>query len=301
MWLELDSKGRFVNQTPVKNLQLSKIASYSEDTIKDVYLTNLRTALDLLKRAREAGIHFVRLSSALFPLWDKVPRYLWDNDEVVQAAEAVGDYALQHRMRVNTHPSQYFVLSSDKAHVVDTAVKELNFQGWLFDIMGFPQTPYYNINIHGGKKDRADALVVGIERLDDAARKRLTLENCEFAYSVDKLMPVAQRTNVPIVADVHHHSINPGALSVKNALLAAFSTWPLEVRPTTHLSNCRPGFEEATPGKRRVHSDYIREFEPTLLQFHAEGRTDVEIEAKAKNLTIKLLMEDQSASLQTEQ
>lgn len=291
-WIELDDKLRPVNQTPVRRLQLSKIASYTEDVIKATYADNLKSVCDLLVRAHVADINFVRISSALFPLWDKVPRYLWDNDEIKGLLKKIGGFVLSHKMRLNTHPSQYFVLSSDKPHVVDTAVRELDFQGWLFDQMGLAQTPYYNINVHGGKGDRADQLVAGIERLSDSARKRLTLENCEFAYSVRDLSQVSNRTSVPIVVDVHHHSINPDGLSVRNALELGVSTWPLNVRPTTHLSNSRPGFEDAKPGKRRVHSDYIRVFEPTLLRFHEEGRVDVEVEAKAKNLTIKQLMED---------
>lgn len=293
MWLELDDRGRFVNQTPVKRLQLSRISSYTEDVIKGTYVTNLKTALMLLKLAREAGIYFVRVSSALFPLWDKVPRYLWDNEEVTESLRRIGKFVVSHKMRLNTHPSQYFVLSSDKPETVDTAVRELNFQGWMFDQMGLPQTPYYNINVHGGKGDREDQLVAGIDRLDAGARNRLTLENCEFAYTVADLVKVSHRTNVPIVVDVHHHSINPGDYSTKQALEAGIATWPLEVRPTTHLSNSKPDLaEDAKPSKRRAHSDYIRVFEPTLLQFHQEGRVDVEIEAKAKNLTILPLMEE---------
>lgn len=291
MWLDLDDKGRFVNQTPVKRLQLSRISTYAEDVIQGTYADNLKTVLDLLRRSHEAGINFVRISSTLFPLWDKVPRYLWDNDEVTSLLKQIGDYVLGREMRLNTHPSQHFVLSSDKPHVVDTAVRELNFQGWLFDQMGLPRTPYYNINVHGGKGDREDALVAGIERLDDAASKRLTLENCEFAYTVWDLYRVYDRTGVPVVVDVHHHAINPGKLTVLTALEIGALTWPGDVKPTTHLSNSKPEItEDDKPSKRRAHSDYIRVFEPMLLQMHNDGVVDVEIEAKGKNLAILPLM-----------
>lgn len=298
MWLELDSKGRFVNQTPVKRLQMSRISTYPEDVIKDTYIANLKTALMLVESAHSAGIYFVRVSSALFPLWDKVPRYLWACDEITSLLKTIGDYVTAAGMRLNTHPSQYFVLSSEKQSTVETAIRELNFQGWLFDQMGLPQTPYYNINVHGGKGGRPDALVAAIERLDDGARKRLTLENCEFAYTVQDLVSVSHRTGVPIVVDVHHHSINPGSLSTKHALELGRSTWPLNVRPTTHLSNSRPGFEDDKPARRRVHSDYIVDFQPDLLEMHHAGLVDVEIEAKAKNLTILPLMESYSTSPQ---
>lgn len=292
MWLRLDDKGRFVNETPVRRLQLTNISTYPEETIQEVYTDNLKSVCELLVRAHTAGIDFVRISSTLFPLWDKVPRYLWDNDEISALLKKIGGFVLGHDMRLNTHPSQHFVLSSDKPHVVDTTVQELNFQGWLFDQMGLPQTPYYNINVHGGKGDREDALVAGIERLNDGARKRLTLENCEFAYTVEDLYRVYDRTGVPIVVDVHHHSINPGDLTTMAALEIGTLTWPDEVRPTTHLSNSKPGItEDDKPSKRRAHSDYIRVFQPDLLSMHQAGRVDVEVEAKAKNLAIEALKE----------
>lgn len=289
MWLGVDRRGRLVNKTPHKRLLLSKIDDYDEQTIKSAYIDNLSGLQSLLSTALRSGIHFVRISSALFPLFDKVPRHLWDNDQVRDKLKKIGKFIIDNRMRVNTHPSQYFVLSSDKQHVVDAAIAELNFHGFLFDLMGLPQTPYFNINVHGGKRGRSDALVAAIELLDDSARKRLTLENCEFSYTVRDLVKVSHRTSVPVVVDVHHHAINPGTLSIKNALDLGRSTWPLDVRPTTHLSNSRPGFENDKPARRRVHSDYIAEFQPDLLDMHQSGLVDVEVEAKAKNLAIEKL------------
>lgn len=290
MWVELDSKNRIVSSLPQKNLQLGRLRSYSDDFIKQAYLTNLRGVMTLLQKSVAAGIRFVRISSSLFPLYDVVDRGLWDNDEIRAELNKIGQFISTAGLRVNTHPGQCFVLSSDTAATVDAAVKELDFNGWVFDRLGLPRTPYFNINVHGGKGDRADSLVRGIDRLSPEARSRLTIENCEFAYTVEELYQVSLKTGVPVVVDVHHHSINPGGLSVKDALALGVSTWPTGVRPTTHLSNSKPEHANGTPSKRRIHSDYIHEFQPDLLSMHNAGLLDVEVEAKAKNLAISALV-----------
>ena len=285
-WVEADGRGRLVNQVVQKSLQLGRLTTYAEDHIRSTYLANITGLLDLLRRAAAADILFVRISSSLFPLFDKVQRYLWDNEEVHAQLKVVGEFIAAKRLRVNTHPGQFVVLSSDNDSVVRKSIVELDFHGWLFDRLGLPQTPYYGINVHGGKGGRSDQLIRGIAGLSESARRRLTLENDEFAYSVDDLLPVCRTTGVPLVFDVHHHSINPGQLNPNEALAAAVTTWPQGVRPTTHLSNSRPENREASVGKRRIHSDYIDTFHPVLKRAHDAGLIDIEVEAKAKNLAI---------------
>jgi UV DNA damage endonuclease len=221
----------------------------------------------------------------MFPLFDKVDRSLYDNSAVKSKLKAIGEFVLKHSMRVNTHPGQYVVLSSDRPEVVNNAVTELNFHGWVFDAMQLDRSPYYGINVHGGKSDRIEALKAGIALLDASARDRLTLENDEFSYTVKDLATV----NVPVVYDSHHHTLNPGGLSHDEALALAISTWK-GVKPTTHLSNSCPGTEHLSVSKRRVHSDYITYIPAPQKDLLIRGQIDVEVEAKAKNNAIDLLL-----------
>lgn len=296
-WVDIDRRGQLVNQISQRDLRLGRVDTYGAAFIRETYLANIDGVSDLLQRAVAAGIRFVRISSSVFPLFDKVPRGLWDNGEVVERLRAVGRFIVQHRLRVNTHPGQFVVLSSERDDVVDKSLIELDFHGWLFDQMGLDRSPYYGINVHGGKGGRPDRLLAGIDRLSAAARERLTLENDEFAYSVEELAVVCRKSAVSMVVDVHHHSLNPGSLTTAQALDVGRSTWPAGVKPTTHLSNSRPEHLEASVGKRRIHSDYISTFQADLLALHVAGIVDVEVEAKAKNIAIKQLVESGCVTL----
>lgn len=293
MWVEQRKCG-FVNAIPHRNLQLGRLPTYSEATIRKTYISNLVSVQQLLRVALKNDVRFVRISSALFPLWDKVPREFWDNEETGAILRTIGAFVLDNGMRVNMHPSQYVVLSSDKQSVVEAAIAELNFNGLVFDRMGLPRTAYYNINIHGGKGGRADVLPAAVERLDECARSRLTFENCEFSYTVQELVEVSKKTGVPVVVDVHHHALNDGGLSVRDALDLGRGTWG-SIKPTTHLSNSK--HDRGPPSKRRIHSDFITEFQADLLELHDNEVVDVEVEAKAKNLAVAQLMRQVEPSL----
>ena len=40
MWLRLDGKGRLVNETPIRRLQLSRISTYTEVETTEAYTEN---------------------------------------------------------------------------------------------------------------------------------------------------------------------------------------------------------------------------------------------------------------------
>lgn len=279
-WLSPTGENLLVSRT----LQLGRFERglYSPETVRLTYTANLSNVLACLPTIRKSGIRFFRLSSSLFPLFDKVDPDLYKHETVTELLRKIGAYVLANEMRVNTHPGQFVVLSSDSEATVRAAVTELDFHAWVFDQMGLPPSPYYGINVHGGKRGRTEQLRAGIERLSEAARLRLTLENDEFCYTVSDLAQVG----VPVVFDCHHHSFNSGGLSQRQGLELAISTWK-RAKPTTHLANTPPGLQEDVPvTKRRVHSDYLTSVPEPLREAHEAGRVDIEVEAKAKNLAI---------------
>jgi len=287
-WVE-NTKGTLKNLLVSKKLQYGKFkkGEYTQTTIKQCYITNLTNLLDMLPTINNSGIKFFRISSSMFPLFDKVEPKLYDNTETKTLLERIGKYILDNKMRVTTHPGQFIVLSSDDPNIVNNSIKEMNFHGWMFDCMNLPQTPYYSINIHGGKSNRQSSLINGINRLNISAKNRMTLENDEFCYSIKDLEPISIATNVPLVYDSHHHSFNDANLTGDKALEIAMKTWR-EIKPTTHLSNSCEQYRnpESPITKKRIHSDFIDYFPQHQLDMYNAGKIDIEVEAKAKNLAI---------------
>lgn len=284
-WLIIRN-GKMHNQLISRTLQFSRFKnnSYSSDKIKSTYRLNLENLMKVMKTIINSGIRSFRVSSSLFPLYDKVSSSYYDNLEIRNKLSAIGRLAMDNNLRLTTHPSQYIVLNSDSLQAVKLAIQDIDFHAWIFDQMGLPQTPYYSINIHGGKSDRSRQLVAGIDALSSNARNRLTIENCEFAYSVDKLLPVSKETGVPICFDSHHHNINPGNLSGEDAMLRSIETWR-NVKPNTHISNSKNEYEFKKT-KLRQHSDYLRKINEYQREANNSGIIDIDIEAKAKNLAL---------------
>jgi len=64
-----------------------------------------------------------------------------------------------------------------------------------------------------------------IDALPDAVRLRLTLENDDRIYSPRELLPICERTGIPLVYDVHHHRCLADGMSVEEATSRTLKTW----------------------------------------------------------------------------
>ena len=180
-------------------------------------------------------------------------------------------------MRITSHPDQFVVLSSDRPDVVARSIATLEAEGEIADALGLPRSSWSGINIHGGKSDRLDTLRRSLDRLSDAVRSRLTMENDEHCYSVVQLVT----TGAPVVYDAHHaivsrkREVDCSELEEDAAL--ARSTWG-GVPPLAHLSN---GIENIHD---RRHSDLIGYVPPSL-----SGYDWIDVEAKGKEMAIVAL------------
>lgn len=283
-----------INEMDERTLQLGRYNSgkYTEEQIRTTYLNNVRNLAQMLPKIRKTGVRLFRISSALFPLADRVDRSLWDNDDVKKVLRFTGDFIKSNDMRVTTHPGQFCVLSSDSDAVVENAFKDLAIHAWLFDAMGLDHSPKYAINIHGGKADRSSRLIEQIKSLPDNIRKRLTLENDESSYDVVQLLEVYQETGTPVVFDSHHFTFNTGDLTLEEAHAATAETWPTGVRPLQHISNTEPSLANGSFTDRRKHSDMIHYVPDVQLQALRDDVIDVEVEAKMKNFSVFKMAQD---------
>ena len=302
-WLEERTKPKgkveMVNAMDERTLQLGRYrdGKYTPEHIHTTYVNNVTNLAKMLPKIAANGVKLFRISSAMFPLADQVDRSLWDNDTIRNILQEAGQTVKKNGMRVSTHPGQFCVLSSDSDKVVENAFKELAIHGWLFDAMGLDHSPYYAINIHGGKADRTSRLIDQIKSLPDCVRKRLTLENDESAYSIVDLVEVYQKTGIPIVWDSHHHTFNDGELTMEEAMMLAGETWPKGINPLQHISNTEPHLANGSFSDRRKHSDLIHYVPDVQLRALRDGTIDVEVEAKLKNISVFKMAKDFEISM----
>jgi UV DNA damage endonuclease len=286
----------------------------------DIALANARDLLTILQWNESQGIRLFRVGSELFPRWNHYElAALPDIAEITQHLRSAGDYAKAHGHRITTHPGPFHILGSPDAVVVDNSIVSLERHSELFDLMGFAPSFDNPINIHigatyGDKTGTVDRWLRNYDRLSDACKSRLVIENDDKAsmYSVRELYnTLYAAAGIPVTFDYWHHTFNTGDLSEEEAFFMARETWEFHgVTQCTHYSESRrreqqlliermfdhhgisledlpkwptfhKAYKEFTKIKEQAHADYIT----TTPNTYGVADLDIEVEAKAKELS----------------
>jgi len=276
-----------------KSLQLGayKNGKYGRERILATYRGNVKEILRVIPRLNECNIKSFRLSSSVFPLFEFCSDIAKNDEQITTDLALAGKRFRESGIRVTCHPGQFCVISSDSDKTVRNSINELAYHAWMFDAMGFTASPYYAINIHGGKAKRSERLIEVIKTLPENIRGRLTLENDEKCYNVRNLLAISEHTAVPVVFDSHHHTFDTSDLSVDDAYNASIATWG-QVKPLQHISNTEIGMENAVYNKKRAHSQMIRYVPDIQLQGMRDDTIDVDVEAKLKNIALLKMRKD---------
>jgi UV DNA damage endonuclease len=225
----------------------------------------------------------------------------------------VGAAARARGIRLSSHPGQYTVLNSEDERVQRLAIEELEVQAELMDGMGLGPEAVVVLHVGGaagGPTKALDRFCRGFERLSDAARRRLVVENDDRTFSLRDVLTLGARIDRPVVWDIlHHHCNDPDRIPDREALELALATWRAGVTPKMHYSTPRTAVEERrrkVSGRMRTtivlpplraHADLIDPigFEHFLRETAAGLDVDVMLEAKAKDLAL-LTLRDQLAA-----
>ena len=296
-WIEPRTKrdGSVVYENVIdeKLLQLGayKNGKYSTERILETYRHNVKEILRTIPYLVRHNIKSFRLSSTIFPLYEFCGEIARGDAIIQQDLAIAGRLFREHNIRVTCHPGQFCVISSDKQKVIDNSIKELEYHAYLFDAMGFPNTTYYAINIHGGKAKRSEKIIEVYKSLPENVRGRLTLENDEKCYNVRSLLDISEHTNIPVVLDTHHYTFGVDDLKLADAITATMATWR-NIKPLQHLSNTEVGMEHAAYNQKRAHSQMIRYIPEEQLNLMMDDAVDVDIEAKLKNIALLKIRSD---------
>jgi UV DNA damage endonuclease len=260
-------------------------AAEQKRRLRELYAANLQRLDGALDFCRERSLRLYRMTSGLFPFAD-------DDagadvlEEFGDKAARIGARAARLGIRLVLHPDQFVVLSSDSAQVVANSVRILETHARVLDLLTLPRSPWALVEIHGGKRDRAEQLVRVVDGLPEAVRSRIAFENDEYSYGAAEILEVCRAARVPMVFDAHHHIVREKLSSydhpsVAEALAAARETWPTPEWQLVHISNGRASFND------RHHSDLIEEMPAAYASVPW-----IEVEAKQKELAIEKLKDE---------
>ncbi len=265
---------------------------------------------DVFTYLAEARISMYRISSELAPYatHPDMPQFHGQ----VAACEAelaqIGQTARKIGLRLSFHPAQHVLLNSPDPDLVSHSVADLVTQSAILDGMGLGPEAVIVIHLgglYGDPQASRERFVANFDRLPEAVRRRLVLENDDVRFGVADTLWVHQHTGVRLVFDnLHYRLKNPDGRPVRDALAACLATWPADVRPKIHFSTPRTEWlvedkgGDAEPQIRQTrwtyHADYVNPFEFIDFLRMAEGlrEFDVMLEVRAKDLALLQLRRD---------
>jgi UV DNA damage endonuclease len=271
-----------------RDRQATHLGTRSRDVqLELLSATILHNALALeqaLVYCRDHHIGSFRISSRFLPLKTH-PQLAYSLEELPGAAEISDQlrlcrvFAGKNDLRLTFHPDQFTLLSSPRPEVTENSLRELVYHAEIAELVGADVIMIHGGGAYGDKKAALDRLENVLDRLPEAVRRRLALENDDRIYSPGDLLPLCRRTGIPLVYDVHHHRCLSDRLTVEEASAAALASWDRE--PLFHLSSPRDGWQATD---NRPHHDYI-----DIADFPGcwSGMSlTMEIEAKAKELAV---------------
>jgi UV DNA damage endonuclease len=170
--------------------------------------------------------------------------------------------------------------------------------------------------VGGAQGDALGRFEAGFERLSDAARARLVIENDDRTFGLRDVLELHERTGLRVVWDIlHHHCNDPDGIPDREALELALATWPDGVTPKIHYSTPKTALEERKRkvGRRtvtelvlpqlRAHADLIDPiaFAQFLREIAVGLDFDVMLEAKGKDLALLRLRDQIEREMAKEQ
>lgn len=257
--------------------------------LNELIVHNAESLLKALCFCKDNGIGDFRINSQILPLKTHPDQgyelnELPDVDLVYEKFRLCKEFGIENNIRMGLHPDQFTLLSSPHPGVNVRSIDELTYQAEMASMVHADV-----INIHGGgaygdKPAALKRLRSNIDKLDDAIRARLTLENDDRVYTPKDLLPVCHDMDIPLVYDVHHHRCHPDGEGIEKTTELALSTWNRE--PLFHISSPIGSWDTKNP---RSHSDYIDKQD--FPQCWCDLDITVEVEAKTKELAVIQLIQ----------
>jgi UV DNA damage endonuclease len=260
-----------------RTLRLASLADAGK--VRDLVKANITGLKTILRWNAEHGIGLFRMGQALIPFASH-PAFPYDWRAVhSDDLRAAGELARALGIRLSMHPGQYINPGSPKPEVVERSLAELRYVASVFGLLGNPDGVIV-LHMGGAYADRPASAARFVEalRTEPQILRYLALENDERVWTVAEIVQTARTLGIPAITDSFHHHLNPGDMTLKEALDRSLPTWDFRgVRPKLHLSSQDPAKQ---PG---AHAYYVESRDWHALLTALDSRAaDVMVEAKGK-------------------
>ncbi len=274
---------------PTQNLTIAastnhtlRLANLNDaEKVKDLVRQNVRAGEEISRWNAEHDIGLFRLGQNLIPFAShpEFP-YDWESEHGDELRE-LGALARCVGVRLSMHPGQYINPGSPTPETVERSLDELRYVARVFSLLGNPDGVIV-LHMGGAYDDRPATIRRFVEALppEQEVLRYLALENEERIWNVEEVASAANALGIPAITDTLHHELNPGSLTLEEALDLSLPTWEARLDgapPKLHISSQDP---EKQPGAHAFAIDRA-DWEGLLEALDGRG-ADVMAEAKGK-------------------
>lgn len=269
---------------PATTNRTLRLASLEDvEKLRALVWENLLGAESIIRWNAERGVELFRIGHTLIPFASH-PLFPYDwVDEHGDDLRELGEISRSLGVRLSMHPGQFINPGSPNPETARRSLEELRYVTRVFDLLGGDDAVVV-LHLGGAFDDKPAAIARFVEAMKPEKNmlRYLVLENDERIWTIEEICTAANRLGIPAVLDTFHHSINPGNLSLGEALDLALPSWERRgVRPKVHLSSQDPTKRPGAHAATIKSEDWAR-----FLEALDNRDVDVMVEAKGKDLAL---------------
>ena len=261
------------------------------DYIKQLAIANVDDLFKMLIYNEAHGIRFFRISSCIFPHLDNPKLELgnYDIEFVKDKLKIIGDYAKAHGHRITMHPGQFVQLGSPRQDVVKQSFTDLANHANLLKMMNLKPSDGSVLIIHGGgtfgdKRATLERWRTNFMAMPADIREYIVLENDEYGYGINDLLPFCESLNIPFCLDIFHNRVSNDRIPITKRLVRRiFKTWNRRsIIPKIHVS------EQQQNLRKGAHSKTLDKLPLYVLRipFMFKTQLDIMLEVKDKEVSV---------------
>jgi UV DNA damage endonuclease len=272
-----------------------RLASYSDERLKETVTANLSCLSKILAYNVFHGLFFFRITSDLVPFASHpVCTFPWQK-HFSGEFKRIGKYIRDHRLRISMHPDQFVLLNSPNPDILERSIADLRYQVQILDLMELDSSAKVQIHVGGVYRDKPaaiDRFVNAYDRIGDPVRKRLVIENDERLYSVSDCLAINERTGIPVLFDVFHHSVNNNHERIPDLLGPVQASWKKhDGIPMVDYSSQQPG-RRAGAHAESIDPEDFRSFLSASIRFDLDIMLEIKDKEKSALSALSIAQTD---------